>query len=162
MWIPIAIIALGLLAWAVLSGMPFGGEPDRAPRVREPVDVVEEAPPPATTATRVAPSAAVIPPLRVETAPPLRIEPASPREPESEGTLTEPQAIATLRNYITGRDDYGVSSSCLVITSQGYKNRGYTLEAHDRCGDDSVGRWRVDTLTGRVYRQRADGRYLDP
>ena len=156
MWIPIAIIALGLLAWAVLSGLPFGGEPDRAPRVEKKVEVVEEAPPPVTT-TRPAPSAAVVPPLRVP-----EPQPQPQPQQEREGTLTEEQAISTLRSYITSRDDYGVSSNCLVISSQGYKNRGYTLEAFDRCGNDSVGRWRVDTLTGNIYLQRSDGRYLRP
>src|SRR5687768_6024886 len=80
MWIPIAIIALGLLAWAVLSGLPFGGEPDRAPRVEKKVEVVEESPPPVTT-TRPAPAAAAVPPLRVE--------PQPEAQPEPEGTLTE-------------------------------------------------------------------------
>ena len=70
--------------------------------------------------------------------------------------------MATLRGYITSRQDYGVSADCLVISSQGYRNVGYTLQAYDRCGQSSLGQWRVDSKTREVFRRRGDGRYLRP
>ena len=71
-----------------------------------------------------------------------------------------------MRGYLTSRKVYDVESSCLQVRSQGYQNVGYTMSAWDSCnsggGSRMLGRWRVDAKTREVFRQRADGRYLQP
>jgi transposase InsO family protein len=79
-----------------------------------------------------------------------------------EGSIGESESVSILRSFIASRADYGASANCVSISSEGHRNRGYTLNARNTCDDSSLGRWRVDTLTGKVYRQRADGRFLDP
>lgn len=76
--------------------------------------------------------------------------------------MGESESLATLRSYIASRGDYAVPADCVSVSSEGYKNRGYTIRATDRCRDKSLGKWRVDTLTREVFRQREDGRFLRP
>jgi hypothetical protein len=80
----------------------------------------------------------------------------------AQGEITQSQAAATLRGYIGGRADLGVSSDCLDVSTVEYKNRGYTMNAADRCDQKSLGRWRVDSLTREVFRQSSNGRYVNP
>ena len=86
--------------------------------------------------------------------------------PEQPRLLTDAQAAATLRDYVTSRDYYDVEDDCLRIESRGFRNRGFAYEVWHSCerGGRSrlLGRWRVDALTREVFRQRGDGRYLRP
>ena len=149
-WVPIALIAIALLGWAVLAGLPFR-QPQR-PKPLENLEVVREAPPPAQ------------PPVTNANPPVARaVEIQEVEEERAEGeAIGEEESMSILRSYIGSRGEYGATSDCVSITSEGYRNRGYTLNALNRCDNRSLGRWRVDTLTGKVYRQRRDGRFLDP
>src|SRR5688500_10781317 len=140
-WVPIALIAIALLGWAVLAGLPFR-QPQR-PKPLENLEVVREAPPPAR------------PPLTNATPPGARpVEIQEVEQERSEGeTIGEEESMSILRGFIGSRGEYGATSDCVSITSEGYRNRGYTLNALNRCDNRSLGRWRVDTLTGRVYLQ---------
>lgn len=217
-WVPIAVIGLGLLAWAVLSGLPFSGEPDRpksrpmdvvteqstptatlteisdtAPEMDErerapattprptvnrtpapaqvrqtpaPVPVrqapvpapVQRIPAPAPVITRTPPPSPVPQPVPVRTRPP---EPSRTAGTRAGGEISDSEAVGVLRSYISSRD-YGVSTDCLSVNSRGYRNVGYDLQASDSCTGRSIGRWRVDSKTREVFRQRPDGRYLRP
>jgi hypothetical protein len=156
-WVPIAVVALALLAWAVLSGMPFGREPQQ-PKQRE-MDVIEEKSESAASTSTVArigdPDPA--PPQRQ---PALTVTTRPKREP---GEVGEGEALASLRRYLLSRPDYNLSDSCLSISPLGYRNAGYTFHVSDRCGGASFGRWRVDAEDpSGVFRQHPDGRYLKP
>ncbi len=197
-WVPIALIGLIIVVWAILAGMPFGErEPQRPAKpqmdvVREreapstatlsevggPVDQPETAarqrtaappvrssvPPPVASGTvRATEQPRAVPPSRPTVVPPpqhstTRPEPSSPKR----GEIGESEAVARLRAFIGSRSDYGASYDCVTVSSQGYKNQGYTLNARNRCEDSSLGRWRVDSLTREVFRQREDGRFLRP
>lgn len=165
--VPITIVLLGLVTLALLSGMPFG-EGDRRPDP-PPVAVVEEG-----EARPAASSDTERPPLLVEDTPAARRpatarvqQPAQRPEARREAAasveeITEETALEILRSYISSRKYYDVETSCLSVGSRGYANAGYTLEVVDRCADRSLGRWRVDSKTREVFRQREDGRYLRP
>lgn len=89
--------------------------------------------------------------------------PAAPRvEPSREGEISEEEAVATLQGFLDARNYYNIDNSCVSVRSLGYQNAGHTLEVSDRCNSRSLGRWRVDSKTRELYRQRADGRYLQP
>ena len=183
-WVPIALVGLALLAWAVLSGLPFSDEPrQQAPR---PVEVVSErqvttatvgqigntvddspSSPPARVVPRPAPSrpADVAQPARTRPIPPAPVRTPvneAATRANQDGEISEPTAVGTLHSYISSRDFYGVSSECLSVSSVGYRNIGYDLAVSDKCSGRSLGRWRVDAKTREVYRQRPDGRYLRP
>jgi len=161
-----------------------------APETGTIVDVTETAPPPLATATVPPPAQAQVP---VDTAPPpvvveepvTRTPPAPPRpvpttprpapvpvEPapgqrQPGGEITEGEAAATLRGFITSRSYYSdVASGCVQVRNQGYRNVGYTFSVWDACvsggGSRMLGRWRVDAQTREVFRQQEDGRYLKP
>lgn len=66
--------------------------------------------------------------------------------------ISEPEAIITLRRYLTSRDDPAIRSECLAIASRGRSDDGYALEAFDSCKGTTLGRWRVDGRTGEVGR----------
>jgi hypothetical protein len=167
---PIAMLVLGLVIWALLAGMPFGG--DRLERREDAqFDTITEGDAPAGSNNRelivegeappvVQPTATVPPlvPAPVTTAPPPVAVPVEPPTAE----LSQDEAVSTLRTYITSRDDYGVSSDCASVSPVEYRNAGYTLDASDSCDRRSLGRWRVDAKTREVFRQSEDGRYLRP
>lgn len=95
-----------------------------------------------------------------------RSEPPAPR-PEPSGEISESEASSILRGHLAGSNPYdGVSGSCLQVRSLGYRNVGYTFSVWDACveggGSRMLGRWRVDSKTREVFRQRDDGRYLRP
>lgn len=156
-WVPIAVVALALLAWAVLSGMPFSREP-RQPKQREMEVIEEKRAPSTTTVARIGEPVA-------EPGPSPR-QPAIARTTEpmrAAGEVGEGEALASLRRYLLSRPDYNLSESCLSISSLGYRNAGYTFHVSDRCGGTSFGRWRVDSEDpSGVFRQHPDGRYLKP
>lgn len=190
--IPLVIVALVLIAWLLLAGLPFGR--DREARVEAPaVETIAEstAPPPASEPTgtivetqaepNIATQTTTIttpPPLPTTTTqePPRVIEepaaplpsspaPVPPRETARE--MTEDEATAVLRGYITSRSYYpGVSTQCIQLRPSGYRNAGYGYSVWDSCategGSRMLGRWRVDSKTREVFVQRDDGRYLRP
>lgn len=88
--------------------------------------------------------------------------PTAPREEPGEEEISGDEAVATLQGFLDARNFYDIDDSCLSVRSLGYKNAGYTLEARDRCEERSLGRWRVDSKTRELYRQRADGKYRRP
>jgi hypothetical protein len=93
--------------------------------------------------------------------------PPAPATPEPGGEISESEAGSTLRRYINSSNYYdGVSGDCLSIRGHGYSNVGYTFSVWDGCvsggGSRMLGRWRVDSKTREVFRQREDGRFLRP
>ena len=155
------------------------------------VDVSETAEPPFMTETAPPPPIATqtVPPVVTQTQPapqplpaPVIVEdrpapqpiprPAeeprgTPRTPEEpRGEITEGEASAVLRGHLASNNPYDVASNCLQVRSGGYRNVGYTFSVWDSCvsggGSRMLGRWRVDSKTREVFRQRDDGRYLRP
>jgi hypothetical protein len=93
--------------------------------------------------------------------------PAPQPASSSDGQLDEQGAIIRLRSFIAQSNPYDVPARCLDISSLGFSNRGYTLQvSQGTCGGSAAARtldrWRVDTLTREVFRQRSDGRFLRP
>jgi hypothetical protein len=88
-----------------------------------------------------------------------------PRAAPSE-EISGDEAVATLRNYVRSTRYYPVAGECIRVENRGYRNVGYTLEVWHSCigGGASrlLGRWRVDSKTREIFRQREDGRYLRP
>lgn len=90
---------------------------------------------------------------------------AETRTTRSSAEMDASTAQRRLASFISESRYYGGDSSCVSISSRGYANRGYTLEARaSGCAGqpDRVERWRVDSLSGEIFRQRADGRFLRP
>lgn len=107
------------------------------------------------------------PAARVVTPPPMTsaarpAEPARREIPPRSGEISESEAVATLRGFLVTRNYYDTGAGCLRVSSTGYRNVGYTLEVHDSCASRQLGRWRVDSKTREVFRQREDGRFLRP
>ncbi|MFP5245976.1 MAG: zinc-ribbon domain-containing protein [Thermoanaerobaculia bacterium] len=141
------------------------------------IDVTE---PPVTTTTAPPPVVTTIPPVvttappvvttqpPVVTTPPVVVPPPTPPPPQPRNEeISEDEASATLRGFITSRNYYSdVAAGCVQVRSQGYRNVGYTFSVWDACvsggGSRMLGRWRVDAKTREVFRQRDDGRYLRP
>ena len=143
-------------------------------------------PPPNVTGTSAPPTATAAPPV-VRTQPPVvrtqpqprpqppvvvRTQPqpppaAVPRPQPQRAEITADEATATLRNYVRSSRYYGVAADCIRVENSGYRNVGYDLEVWHSCpgsggGARRLGRWRVDSKTREVFRQRDDGRYLRP
>ena len=96
---------------------------------------------------------------------PARTTPQPTPAPTSE--ISEGEATNVLRGFITSRNYYdGVSAECVQVRGSGYRNVGYGFTVWDGCvsggGSRMLGRWRVDSKTREVFRQRDDGRYLRP
>jgi hypothetical protein len=126
--------------------------------------------PPAATAT-TSPRTLPVPaepvrtmPVQTATRAPVRTPPRPAPEPVRRGgEISESEAVGTLRSFIERSDPYGIAADCVGVASRGYENVGYTLEVVDTCsGGRMLGRWRVDSKTREVFRQRGDGRYLRP
>ena len=134
------------------TAMPAGMSTPPRQAAPRPAAPVVAAPSPVVTAS---------PAPKADSSAPAPTPPPVSRATTSE--ITESQAEDVLRGYITSRDYYGVGADCVGVASQGYKNRGYTIDVVDRCGDRGrLGRWRVDTLTREVFVEKRDGRYLRP
>jgi hypothetical protein len=122
------------------------------------------APTPVATTT-ITPPAQTQPPTTTMAPPPVQVAPP-PAAPPPSRTITEAEAAAELRGYVTSRNYYGVASECVRLNARGYRNEGYAFEIWHSCtgGGSSrlLGRWRVDARTREVFRQREDGRYLRP
>ncbi|HVG22707.1 MAG TPA: hypothetical protein VND45_01015 [Thermoanaerobaculia bacterium] len=107
------------------------------------------------------------PPQPVQRPPVVAQQPAPVRVvPRPAAEITSDEATATLRNYVRATRYYPVASECIRVENRGYKNVGYNLEVWHSCegGGASrlLGRWRVDSKTREVFRQREDGRFLRP
>jgi hypothetical protein len=119
--------------------------------------------PPSRTTTTAAPAAARPPREQPATATaPRPADTTPPPPPASSSEISESEAVAVLRGFVTSRDYYGVGAACTSITTHGYRNVGYTMEVFDSCSHRMLGRWRVDAKTREVFRQQDDGRYLRP
>lgn len=116
---------------------------------------------PATPSTRPTGQPVPAPVSREESSVPTNV-PATPRVEPGEDEISDEEAVATLQGFLDARNFYEIDDSCLSVRSLGYQNAGYTLEATDRCEGRSLGRWRVDSKTRELYRQRADGKYRRP
>lgn len=189
--VPITLIILGIAVWALLSGMPFSSDNTKLTRTGQPAPVVvnEQAGSTATTSEIGSPGEPPPQPLSAAgrgtdvisttttampegmgvPAPQTTTQPAAapPRPPQTSAAaakeLSESQAEDVVREYIASRDYYRVGADCVGAASQGYRNRGYTIDVVDRCGDRGrLGRWRVDSVTREVFVRNADGRYLAP
>lgn len=162
------------IATTTTQAPPIAAEP--APTATAPPATT---PPPTATA---APPAAPVqrPPViaeqpRPQPQPPPRTEPQRtpppapvrvvPR-PDRDGEISAAEAEATLRSYVRSSRYYPVAGECIRVENRGYRNVGYNLEVWHSCPGGGVsrllGRWRVDSKTREVFRQREDGRYLRP
>jgi hypothetical protein len=187
-WIvPLVIVGIVVIAWLLMAGLPFGG--DETPRVAERpaaetigegspppasppassgtiVDVdadTAEEPPPVTITQTTAPP----PPVTTTTAaPPPVIVDQTPAPIVPPREISEEQAAAVLRGYVTSRRYYDVGPECVQIRGSGYRNVGYGFSVWTSCGTGGgsrmLGRWRVDAKTREVFVQGDDGRYLRP
>jgi hypothetical protein len=154
------LILLLAIGWLILRD---AGEV-RSGSVPLAVESQPEPPAPADTAPAAPDPVSAEPPVIRE------IDPVAPggavAEPSPGPELGEAESLERLRSWIVQSDYYGRDTDCLRLRSRGYSNRGYNIDAvaagcRDR-RDGLVDRWRVDTATGLVYRQQADGRYLSP
>lgn len=208
MWIaiPVLLIALGAIVWALLSGFPLGGDDDEereivstestrtttvnrqvatdtivettevtgAPNINElGVPQESEAAVTETISSRTADPQPVSRPAAATTArvppaapaPPAPVPPPAPArstEPARSGELTASEAVQTLDSYLVGNNPYEADLRCIKIRNLGYRNVGYTLQVFDDCRDRALGRWRVDSKTREIFRQRSNGKYLRP
>ena len=188
--VPVAILLLIGVIWALLAGMPFGtARRDASPQVRPtappPVDTIAEGTSTAATGSigdvggvqseqPVAPPAA--PPPMISNAPPgtttTMAPPVSPSAeppatpapppPKPSSEIVETQARAILARYLDARDPYHTPGNCLVVRGTGYSNRGYAFDVFDHCQSRRLGSWRVDSVTRELFEQKPDGRYLRP
>lgn len=132
------------------------------PRQAEPEPVGVPAKPPVT---RPQPAPAPVrTPVRTPAPTPVRTPTPAPA---ASGEISEDEASNVLRGFITSRNYYeGVSPGCVQLRGSGYRNVGYGFSVWDSCagggGSRMLGRWRVDSKTREVFRQRDDGRYLRP
>lgn len=98
--------------------------------------------------------------------PPVTPKPAPTPAPTPARFITEAEAAAELRGYLTSRNFYDVASSCVRLNGRGLRNEGYGFDVWHACAGGGasrlLGRWRVDAKTRELFRQREDGRYLSP
>lgn len=176
LWVVIIIGVIILFGLALLSFFPIGEK--EITRQDEPPRVVEESEGPETTTFVEVPSAG--PTVTEPEIEEMETERAAAADRDlservgvgdfstaspPEGDLSEAGAVATLLEWVTTNDHYNVPDACIEVRSQGYSNRGYTIELFaSNCNGRNgfLGRWRVDTLTHEVYEQKPDGRYLSP
>jgi hypothetical protein len=165
LWVLIGIGLLGLLAFLALSQFPREDEDglERQDSVVETSPVIEETAVQETgTIIEIREESGVGEQDLVE----VQVAPRTgefSRRPPPEGRVSEAQAVSTLLAWVRTNDHYQAADDCIRPRSLGFRNRGYTIELISACDSDRLlGRWRVDTLTGRVYEQKADGRYLSP
>ena len=150
--VPLVILILGVIVWLLLGAFPLG-ERDR-PRGAATETIGEGRAERGSTAIDVTDG------VEESEGEPRRSEAA---RTETRGEVTERQAVSAVQDYVTARNFYDdVDDDCIRVSSLGYRNRGYTVQVSDSCDSRTLGRWRVDTLTGELYRQREDGRYLRP
>ncbi len=99
---------------------------------------------------------------RPTTPPPARVVPRAAPSEEISGE----EAVAAVRSYVRSTRYYPVASECIRVENRGYRNVGYTLEVWHSCAGGGasrlLGRWRIDSKTREIFRQRDDGRYLRP
>ncbi len=62
--------------------------------------------------------------------------------------LSEPEAMMTLRRTLAEQ----VKSECLAVASRGYHDGSYTFDAVDSCSGTTLGRYKVDGVSGKVGR----------
>lgn len=157
---------------ATATQAPPAAQPPVTQTQRPPVTQTQ--PPPRTTPTPVPrPNPPVIqprpqPPQQPRQQPrPITPPPPAPRPaPVQTGEISESEAAGTLSSFVRSNNPYDTRSDCLQIRSHGYRNVGYTFSVWDACveggGSQMLGRWRVDSKTREVFRQRGDGRFLRP
>lgn len=158
--VPLVVVAVAAVVLLVLAGMPFGDDgADRRP-VSRTETVADGTPVPSRGRTDTGEIVDVRDdqPEAPSSSRPTTPPPARPRTAE----ISESDAVSTLRGFLTSRNYYPVGSECISIGSEGYRNAGYTLEVSDSCNRRQLGRWRVDSKTREVFRQRDDGRFLRP
>lgn len=185
---PVLIILIAFIAFKVLSGFPYNrrakvtttssssstqvgsGTIEESTSTVDP-DLIQTAPP--GTTLQVQPAA---PPMRPTAPAPMTPQPnvtpmepplgVTPAEPPATRELSEAQALDRVLTYVAKTHYYDADGSCVRAHSLGYRNRGYTIELLGvDCADRDDGlldRWRVDTVTGDVFKQSEDGRYLRP
>lgn len=160
-WIvPLVVVGVAGIVLLLLMGLPFGREDDAPIRPRMETIAEGSAPVSADPAEPTATVVEVSDPPPPTTRPAARPTPAPARPPSTE--ITGPQAESTLRGYLTSRKYYDTGPDCVSLSTREYRNAGYTIDVHDSCNSRLLGRWRVDSKTREVFRQREDGRYLRP
>jgi hypothetical protein len=165
--VPLVVIAVVAIVLLLLAGMPYGDDgADKAPQARTET-IADGTPAPSRPRTDTGTIVDVDADVDVDpddSRPPAQPAPRpavrTPARPS--GEISESEAVATLRGFLTSRNYYPVGSECVEVRSEGYRNVGYTLEVSDSCNSRELGRWRVDAKTREVFRQREDGRFLRP
>jgi len=196
--IPIGIIAVALIAWAILAGMPYGSQrsqvqtlpgADTANTIGENAQTTETVSQIGGTTTTIDRGPVAVPstqpplqpapiqpaPIIVQqqTPPPMTTSPAAPAPtPPMASASTAPQpteiseddAVSRLRDFLARNNPYSTSADCIGLATLGERNHGYTIDVRDTCAStpNTLGRWRADAVTGEVYRQNDDGRYVKP
>ena len=170
--VPLVILAVAGIAFLLLMRLPFGSDGDERPRAAKTETIAEGGP--AASRERTATETVVdVPdepaPVRKPATKPAVPKPAvtkpavtKPAVTKPAGEISESAAVSTLRGYITSKHYYDTSADCLALSSREYRNAGYTIDVHDSCNSRLLGRWRVDSKTREIFRQREDGRYLRP
>ncbi|HYC59990.1 MAG TPA: zinc-ribbon domain-containing protein [Thermoanaerobaculia bacterium] len=155
-------------------------EPPLATETAPPPPITTQTVPPVVTQTQPLPApvivedrpiprpAPVTPLPQPRPTPPPEEPRGTPRNPEEPvgGEISEGEASGVLRGHLASNNPYDVAANCLQVRSGGYRNVGYTFSVWDTCvsggGSRMLGRWRVDSKTREVFRQRDDGRFLRP
>lgn len=175
--IPVAILILVGIIWAVVAGMPFGGPAQQSRQTtpigssdRPAVDTIAEGTSTAATGSigdtnDMRSEQPVTPPPTTSAAPrpayPTATQPPPPRQP-AQTQISETEARAILARYLDARDPYHTPGNCMVVRGTGFLNRGYGFDVFDHCQSQRLGSWRVDSMTRELFEQKADGRYLRP
>lgn len=188
----VALIALALVVWALLTGMPFGhrdetltrattsnpdvvaeqqGSSTTVSQIGEPAGSADQTAtmqtstilqPPAPAPTASTPAPAPVVPPTTSSQPPATPS-DQPANARGGRPISEDEAASILRGYVTANNYYQTTPDCVGIVPMEHENAGYTIDVVDRCGDRGrLGRWRVDEVTREVFVRKADGRYLRP
>ena len=154
--VPIAIVILVGVIWALVAGMPFGAKQQVRRTAPPPMDTIAEG-----TSTAATGSIGDTNDMRSEPPPMTSAVPPPPTQP-AQTEIQETEARGILARFLDARDPYHTPANCLDIRGTGYNNRGYGFDVMNSCESRRLGSWRVDSVTRELFEQKPDGRYLSP
>jgi len=160
--IPLGILAVGLITWAILSGMPFGGPQqvqtlsgaDTSNTIGESAQTTETVsqiggttttnagpvvmpqPLPETTTTQppaMLPAIVETPPATTTAMPQQPAPPPMASSAPTPSEISEDDALGRLRDFLSTNNPYSTGTDCLGLRSLGYRNHGYTIDVRDTC-----------------------------